>query len=126
MWHLERLEREARKTGASLTALVERYVDEGLRQAVHPGIIFVDGAAGRRARVAGTGLEVWQVVETVQDNNGSTAEAAAYLTVPERLVLAAMRYYADYPYEIDAWSAENDRLYEEELSRMRRVADALG
>ena len=123
---LERLEREAQKTGSSLTALVERFVDEGLRQADHPGIIFVDEAAGRRARVAGTGLDVWQVVETVQDNNGSTADAAAYLTVPERLVLAAMRYYADYPYEIDAWSAENDRLYEEELSRMRRVADALG
>ncbi len=62
----------------------------------------------------------------VQDNHGSTAEAAAYLDIPERLILTAMRYYADYSYEIDAWIADNDRYYEEELARQRRVADALG
>jgi hypothetical protein len=73
---------------------------------------------------AGTGLEVWEVVETVQDNEGSTVEAAAYLAAPERLVLAAMRYYADFPYEIDAWSAENERLFDEEVARMQRVAEA--
>jgi uncharacterized protein (DUF433 family) len=108
------------------TALVERYVDEGLRQENHWGIIFVDEPAGRRARVGGTGLDVWEVVRVVKDNHGSTAEAAGYLDIPERMVLTAMRYYADFPYEIDAWTAENDRYYEEELARERRVADALG
>jgi uncharacterized protein (DUF433 family) len=123
---LGRLEQRARETGLTQTALVERYVEEGLRQDTHPGVVFVDEPAGRRARVAGTGLDVWEVVETVQDNDGSTAEAAAYLSVPERLVLDAMRYYADFPYEIDAWSAQNARHWEEEQLRMRRVADALG
>jgi uncharacterized protein (DUF433 family) len=121
---LERLTRQGRIEGLTLTALVERYVEEGLRQEDHPGIVFVDGPAGRRARVAGTGLDVWEVVETVEDNEGSTAEAADYLAIPERLVLVAMRYYADFPYEIDAWSAENERLFDEEVARMRRVAEA--
>ena len=123
---LDRLAQQAKRSGLSQSALIERYVDEGLRQEEHRGIIFVDEPAGRRARVAGTGLDVWEVVETVQDNDGSTADAADYLAVPERFVLAAMRYYADYAYEIDAWSEENDRLYEEEVRRARRVADALG
>jgi uncharacterized protein (DUF433 family) len=123
---LQRLDQRARQTGLTRTALVERYVDEGLRQDHHPGIVFVDEPAGRRARVAGTGLDVWEVVETVRDNDGSIAEAAAYLTVPERMVSDAMRYYADFPYEIDAWSADNARYWEEEQLRARRVADALG
>jgi len=122
---LDHLEERARELGMTHTALVERYVDEGLRQERHWGIIFVDEAAGRRARVGGTGLDVWEVVRIVQDNHGSTAEAAAYLDIPERLILTAMRYYADYSYEIDAWIADNDRYYEEELARQRRVADAL-
>ena len=122
---LARLERRARESRSSQTALVERYVEEGLRHDKHPGIVFVDGPAGRRARVAGTGLDVWEVVVTVQDNDGSSAGAAAYLAVPARFVLAALGYYGDYPYEIDAWIAENDRLYEEELQRQRRVAEAL-
>ena len=88
------------------TALVERYVDEGLRQEIHPGIYFLDEPAGRRAKVGATGLNVWEVVSTVAANQGSTTEAADYLAIPERLVLNAMRYYADYPYEIDAWIAE--------------------
>ena len=123
---LERLEKRAAELGVTQTALVERYVEEGLRQEVHSGIVFVDEPAGRRAKVGGTGLNVWEVVRVVKDNNGSIAEAAGYLTVPERFVLNAMRYYADYPYEIDAWIAENDRLYDEEIARQRRVADVLG
>ncbi len=123
---ISRLEQRARELGLTQTALVERYVDEGLRQEDHWGIIFVDEPAGRRPRVGGTGLDVWEVVRTVQDNHSSTAEAAAYLHIPEGLVLTAMRYYADYSYEIDAWIADNDRYYEEELARQRRVAEALG
>ena len=123
---LERLERRARDAGLNQTTLAERYIDEGLRQHDHPGIIFVDEPAGRRPRVAGTGLDVWEVVETVQDNDGSTSDAAAYLAVPERMVLAAMRYYADFPYEIDLWIESNAQLFEQEELRMRRVADALG
>lgn len=123
---LQRLEQRARQTGLTRTALVERYVDEGLRQDDHPGIVFVDEPAGRRARVAGTGLDVWEVVATVRDSKGSIEDAAAYLAVPKRMVAAAMGYYAEFPYEIDAWIDETDRLYEEEVLRVRRVAESMG
>lgn len=123
---LERLEQRARHTGLTQTALVERYLEEGLRHDDHPGVVFMDGPAGRRARVAGTGLDVWEVVETVQHNAGSSAEAAAYLHVSEEVVLVALRYYADLPYEIDAWITSNAQLFEQEEQRMRRVAETFG
>lgn len=122
---LERLERRAAERGVTQTALVERYVEEGLRMDDHPGICFADGPAGRRARVAGTGLDVWEVVETVLDNDGSAAEAADYLAIAEPLVRNALRYYADFPFEIDDWIAANARYFELEQQATRRVADAL-
>jgi hypothetical protein len=123
---LERLEQGAQQRGMTVTALVERYLDEGLRQDDHRGILFVDEAAGRRARVGGTGLDVWEVMSVVKANNGSIAESASYLEVPERVIAAATGYYAEYTYEIDAWIAENDRLFDEGMERQRRVADAIG
>ncbi|CAN5572763.1 hypothetical protein BH23CHL8_BH23CHL8_01800 [soil metagenome] len=123
---LARLEQRAAASGLTQTALVERYVDEGLRLEEHPNIVFVDEPAGRRARLAGTGLDVWEIVGTVHDNSGSVPDTAVYLDVPEWRIVAAMRYYADYRYEIDAWIAENDRMAEEEELRTRRVAEAFG
>jgi uncharacterized protein (DUF433 family) len=123
---LERLERRAAEAGITRTALVERYVDEGLRRDDHPLIVFVDEAAGRRARLAGTGLDVWEVVGTVRDNGGSAAAAAAYHRLPEWWVHAALGYYADFPDEVDASIAANARIAEQEQARARRIADALG
>jgi len=123
---LSRLEQHARNRDSTATALVERYVEEGLRYDEHPRVVFKDGPAGRRPSMVGSGLDVWEIVATVQDNHGSSSDAAEYLDVMESLVLDALRYYADYQEEIDAWIAENDRYYEVELARQQRVADALG
>ena len=61
--------------------LAQRYVDEGLRREEHPAVHFVDGPAGRRAALVGTGLDVWEVIAVVRDNDGDGAESAAYLEV---------------------------------------------
>ena len=78
-----------------------RYIEEGLRRDDHPAVHFVDGPAGRRAALAGTGLDVREVVNVVRDNVGDAAHAAAYLELPLHLVEAAVRYYAAYREEID-------------------------
>ena len=122
---LERLARRAADTGVSVTALVERYVEEGLRHDDHPRIVFLDGPAGRRASIAGSGLDVWEVVETVIDNNGSVEEAAAYLSISEVHVRNALAYYAEFSDEIDEWIAANERYAELHEQAVRRVADAL-
>lgn len=69
----------------------------------HPLIRFTDGPAGRRARLVGTGKDVWEVIATVHDNDGDIAEAARYLEIPLGLVQAAVTYYGAYKEEIDEW-----------------------
>ncbi len=91
----------------------------------HPGIHFVDGPLGRRAAVLGTGLDVWEVVETVKANGGSIADAAAYLEIDPRLVEAAVRYYGSNKRDIDSWIRRVQAIANEEEARWQRAREAL-
>ncbi len=73
----------------------------------HPLIRFADGPAGRRARLTGTGKDVWEVIAVVRDNDGDAAAAARYLEIPLGLVQAAITYYGAYTSEIDQHIAED-------------------
>lgn len=103
---LARLRSRARAIpGSSASGLAQRLVDEGLRMAEHPGVVFKDGPSGRRASLA-YGPDVWEIIKVIRelDERGEAAvEATAeMLNLPETKVRAAMRYYAAYPAEIDA------------------------
>ncbi len=75
----------------------------------HPLVRFVDGSAGRRACLVGTGKDVWEVIATVRDNNGDIEEAAHYLQLSLGLVQAAVVFYGAYPAEIDEWIELNEQ-----------------
>ena len=110
---MERLSTCAARSHLAPRTLAQRYIEEGLRHDAHPAIHFVDGPAGRRAALLGTGLDVWEVIAVVRDNEGNVSEAAAYLERPVNLVQAAVTYYAAYREEIDRWIAANEREAEE-------------
>src|SRR5215468_4093175 len=106
---IQRLGARARRVHLPPRTLAQRYVEEGLRMDEHPLVRFAEGPAGRRARLLGTGKDVWEVVATVRDNDGDLAEAARYLEVPLGLVQAAVSYYGAYPDEIDQWIEVNEQ-----------------
>ena len=114
----ERLIEQAQRARLAERTLAQRYLDEGLRHDSHPLIHFVDGPSGRRASLVGQGLDVWEVIATVRDNDGSTADAAAYLEIPTGLVEAAVAYYGEYHAEVD----EEIRLNAVEYDRGRAAA----
>jgi uncharacterized protein (DUF433 family) len=122
---VEDLRRQARESGESLTALAERYLAEGLRQEEHPLIVFRSGAMGRRPALAGTRLDVAQVIETVRHSDNSTEAAAEYLSIPESWVRASVRYYADFPEEVDRWLERLRAIAEREEDAWRRAQAAL-
>jgi len=122
---VERLRHRARETGETQTALVERYLEEGLRTDGHPLIYFREGAAGRRPAVVGTRLDVWQVIDTIRQDDGSVEQAAGYLGIPVEKVRACIRYYADYQEEIDAWAERAKSISEREEANWRRQQELL-
>jgi uncharacterized protein (DUF433 family) len=121
---LKRLEERANEIDRSASALAARYIEEGLRLDQHPGIVFVERPAGRRAMLAGTRLNVANVVGTAKAA-GSAEEAAESLDLPLLKIRAALRYYADFSDEIDAEIERDRRLAEREEARWRAEQSAL-
>ncbi len=121
----QRLTDWARRSGLPERSLAQRYVDEGLRHDAHPLIQFLDGPSGRRASLAGRGLDVWEVIATIRDNGGSMALAAEYLQVPAGLVEAAVAYYGEYKDEIDREIELNEAEYERGLAAAAAGEQAL-
>jgi hypothetical protein len=97
-------------TGASVAGLAQRLIDEGLRMADHPGVIFRDGPSGRRAALA-FGPDIWEVIKFLRevDERGPAALAAAEVfAVGTSQISTAISYYGDYADEIDAEIADAD------------------
>lgn len=107
---LARLERGAHRRGEAKSRTAERLIDEGLRMEDHPGIVFRDGPAGRRAAL-GAGPDVWEVIETLK-GTGLQGEAAIVATaewgaIAPGQVRLALRYYADFQAEVEERIALN-------------------
>jgi uncharacterized protein (DUF433 family) len=115
------IEREMERRGVrEWSTVVVELLQEALRSRRAPGIVFVDGATGRRPVVAGSGLEVWEVVATwneVGHNYERLRAAYDWLTEPQ--VRAALSYYDLYRDEVDA------RLTLESSLTPERVAEEL-
>ena len=100
----------AANPGMSLSSAANRLVDEALRMAEHPGVIFRSGPTGRRAGLAG-GPDVWEVIRAIKSAHnaepGLSSDDLVGLVsdnsgIPLRLVTTAVRYWAAYPGEVDA------------------------
>jgi uncharacterized protein (DUF433 family) len=126
---LGRLDRQARNRGESKTRVGERLIEEGLRMAEHPMIVFRDGPAGRRAALFG-GPDVWEVIGPLQGGEEKGEAAVAALMglgiVTRAQAQAALRYYADYPEEIDRRIRQNQETADREYAAWQRAQDALG
>lgn len=106
---LARLGARAEQAQLPPRTLAQRYIEEGLRMDEHPLVGFADWPAGRRARLLGTGADVWEVIAAVRDNGGDIAATAEHLGIAPGLVQAAVIYYGAFPNEIDGWIERNAR-----------------
>ena len=125
----ERLEAESRRNHEPLSTLAKRLIEEGLRMERHPAIVFKDGPAGRRARLI-DGEDVWEVISAFPKWNDSwdvrsdVAIGSSNLTA--RQIMTALKYYADYPDEIDERIRAEDDAWNEALAEgSRRQAVAI-
>jgi uncharacterized protein (DUF433 family) len=103
----ESLELEAERAGIPKTRMLERLAEEALRMRRFPGIIFRGPEHRRRASVAGTGMDVWEIVMLHGAEGRETLLGAHPVT--RRQLDVALAYYRTFPEDIDRFLEENDR-----------------
>ena len=111
---VKEIEQLASESERDFSSIAKDLLTEAIKMRHCPGIIFAEGVTGRRARVAGTGLEVWEIVasfKSVKENFQRLKKAYHWLT--EQQLRAAVGYYNAYGDEIDrqierneSWSSE--------------------
>lgn len=100
----------ARQWGKEFSAVAKELLEEGIKMYRCPGIVFSEGASGRRARIAGAGIEVWEIIAThksMEEDFKRLCNAFDWLS--ELQLRSALGYYRAYPEEIDQLMAKNER-----------------
>ncbi len=110
------IEDMAKACGRDFSSMVNELVGEAVKMRRCPGIVFVDGPSGRRAHLAGTGLEAWEIIATYKSlNQDDTRLKKAYHWLQPTQLRSALGYYSAYPQEIDEQISSNSHWTEEQL-----------
>ncbi len=98
---LARLKRMAAREGVAASQLAERFIEEGVRCAEFPGIVFRSGPTGRRAGLFG-GPDIWEIVRDAEalravDAKDPVRRVVRSTGLGEDQVRLALAYHARYP-----------------------------
>jgi len=96
------IEAISRRTGRDFSSVAKEMLAEAIKMRRIPGIIFADSPSGRVAKVAGTGLGVFEIARNWRDMDGDwerLRQACHWLT--EHELRAAVAYAEAYPEEIE-------------------------
>jgi uncharacterized protein (DUF433 family) len=106
------VEDEARRSRRSKSAIVEALTEEAVRTRRFAGIGFRGEDAARRPWVIGSGLDVWEIVQMLEDF-GSIESLVKETQLTERQVRLAVAYRDGCPEEIAEAIADNRRTVEQ-------------
>ena len=113
---MKEIEQMAKETGQDFSNVTKDLLQEAIKMRRCPGILFAEGTNGRRARVAGTGIEVWEVIATyrsVKEDFKRLQKVYHWLSAEQ--LKAALGYYTIYQQEIDRLIEQNERWNEEKV-----------
>ena len=106
---MSEIERMAKESGQDFTNITKELLEEAIKMRRCPGVLFAEGTGGRRARVAGTGIEVWEVIATLKSlKNDLKRLRKTYHWLSNEQIKAALGYYTAYPREIDRLVQQNE------------------
>lgn len=103
----------AQRTGRPVSGVIRELLDMALRMQRFPGITFVEGPAGRRAHLAGIGLDVWEVVELLREYGSASKLRKHFPRLSPMAIRVAEAYAQEYREEIDAFLEANARIPEQ-------------
>jgi len=113
---MKEIEQMAKETGQDFSNVTKDLLQEAIKMRRCPGILFAEGTNGRRARVAGTGIEVWEVIaayKSVKEDFKRLRKAYHWLSAEQ--LKAALGYYKIYSREIDRLIERNEEWSEEKV-----------
>ena len=113
---VKEIEALASGTGKDFSGIARDLLVEAVKMRRCPGIIFADGPTGRRARIAGTGIDVWELMATfkgLDENYDKLKKAYHWLGDPQ--IRAALSYYALYPDDIEEKIARNENITQQQV-----------
>ena len=111
---LKAVHARATRRRRSRSDMIAELIRLGLDALRYPGITFVEGAAGLRAHVAGSGLDVWEVVMVHRAHKGVEEATCKHLPqLSRRQLRAALAYYRERKHEVDAILSEQAKAPEE-------------
>ncbi|MDP8952195.1 MAG: hypothetical protein M3N18_08170 [Actinomycetota bacterium] len=112
----EEIERERRLREETFSGVVISLLREAVRMRRVPGVVFMNAPGGKRATIAGTGLEVWEVIAPFREVGWDYERLKkCYEWLWELQLRAALTYYELYQDEIDARLEEDERWTPERL-----------
>ena len=110
------IEQLAKETGQDFSNVTKDLLQEAIKMRRCPGILFTEGIAGRRARVAGTGIEVWEVIAAYKSMKEDLKRLQkAYHWLSAEQLKATLGYYTVYPQEIDRLIQQNEQWSDEKV-----------
>jgi uncharacterized protein (DUF433 family) len=111
------LEQAAARARRSVSDVAQELIEEGLRMRECPGIYFATEPSGRTAKVAGTGLGVWEVLRDFVQDEDLERVRRAFPQLSSAQINAALIYYKRYPDEVRRQVDANGALTAEVLEQ---------
>lgn len=115
---VEEIQDMAQKSGKDFSTITKNLLEEAIKMHRCPGIAFAEGVSARRARIAGTGIDVWELIANY-NTVGQDLErlSTIYHWLTELQIRAALAYYRTYSKEIDDLITQNENWTQESIQR---------
>ena len=113
---VKEIEALASGTGKDFSGIARDLLIEAVKMRRCPGVTFADGPTGRRAKIAGTGIDIWEFIATfkgMSENYDKLKETYHWLS--DQQIRSALSYYALYPDEIDEKITRNEEITEAQV-----------
>lgn len=116
---LKKIRQIAEETRKDFSRVTNELLEEAVKSRQCPGIVFTEGVRGElRARIAGTGLEVWEVIESYLNSKKNFSRLSKeYHWLTQQQLKVALGYYKAYPEEIDFLIRRNQSWTQEKIQK---------
>jgi len=115
---VKEIEALASGTDKDFSSIARDLLIEAVKMRRCPGITFADGPTGRRAKIAGTGIDIWEFIATFKglgENYDKLKESYHWLS--DQQIRSALSYYALYPDEIEGKITRNEDITQAQVTK---------